>query len=222
MIIKVCGLREPENLRAVEDCGADWTGLISYPRSPRHVPADALLPPARTLRWGVFVNAPLPDIVRCAAAWGLRGVQLHGQESPALCRALRRRGLWVMKALGVRCAADLERAAAYAGSCHYLLFDTPCPGYGGSGRAFSWQLLRHYRGPLPFLLSGGIGPHSLPALAALRHPLWAGIDVNSRFEYRPGLKNTALLGPFIAAVRQLFPRPQTFYLPSNIQPHEPN
>ena len=90
MIIKVCGLREPENLRAVEDCGADWTGLISYPRSPRHVPADALLPPARTMRWGVFVNAPLPDIVRCAAAWGLRGVQLHGQESPALCRALRR------------------------------------------------------------------------------------------------------------------------------------
>ena len=87
---------------------------------------------------------------------------------------------------------------------------------------FDWTLLRHYRGPLPFLLSGGIGPRSLPALAALRHPLWAGIDVNSRFEYRPGLKNTALLGPFIAAVRQLFPRPQTFYLPSNIQPHEPN
>lgn len=206
MIIKVCGMRDPDNIRAVEQqCCPDWMGMIAYPRSPRYVSGTPTRLPLRAMRWGVFVNAPLDEILRQSEAWKLQGIQLHGSETPDLCYGLRQRGFRVMKALGLLTPDDVDKTNTYADCCHYLLFDTPCTGHGGSGRTFNWQLLNLYQGPTPFLLSGGIGPDSLPALSRLHHPQWAGIDLNSRFETAPGVKDATLLQHFIQAVRRNFP-----------------
>ena len=201
MIVKVCGLTEAKNIRQVEQCGADLLGFICYAGSPRFVPRAPAYLPRRARRIGVFVNAPLEYILRRAAELGLHGVQLHGSEPPALCQTLRRKGLTVIKAFVPRQAADLTAAEAYADACHYFLFDTPCPQHGGSGRTFDWTLLRHYRGDVPFLLSGGLRPDSLDALRAFSHPRWAGIDLNSGFETRPGMKDIGALAGFINAIK---------------------
>jgi phosphoribosylanthranilate isomerase len=139
----------------------------------------------------------------------LNGVQLHGSETPAQCRQLHERGLTVIKAVGS--AANLDAAAApYAtadSGCDLLLFDTACATHGGSGRSFDWGLLDTYTCPVPFLLSGGINPQSLAALAELRHPMWRGVDLNSGFETAPALKNIESLRIFINQFRTLkFPQ----------------
>ena len=204
MIVKVCGLTEAENIRQAEQCGADLLGFICYAGSPRFVPrAPAYLPQAAQ-RIGVFVNATKEYILHRAAELGLHGVQLHGAESPALCRALRREGLTVIKAFALRRPEDLTATEGYTDVCRYFLFDTPTPRYGGSGRAFDWALLSHYRGTVPFLLSGGLRPDSLDALRAFSHPRWAGIDLNSGFETRPGVKDIGALAGFIRDVKTTF------------------
>ena len=201
MIVKVCGLREADNIRAVEAVGADWAGFIFHPRSPRYV----AVPPAylpRCRRVGVFVNAGAADILRRVAGFGLSAVQLHGDEAPSLCAALRARGLTVIKAFPVATEESLAATVRYAGACDYFLFDTPTALRGGSGRPFRWELLQAYAGPVPFLLSGGLSPAALPALCAFRHPCWAGVDLNSGFELAPGRKDAARLALFIHSLRE--------------------
>ena len=202
MIVKVCGMTEADNIRQVEQCGADWMGFICYDRSPRFVPAAPSYLPRRARRIGVFVDAGYADIIRRTDELGLHGVQLHGSEPPALCRALRKAGLTVVKTFALSHADGLEATADYADVCDFFLFDTPCPQHGGSGRAFDWQLLNGYRGHVPFLLSGGLRPESLDALASFSHPRWAGIDLNSGFETRPGLKDANALVAFLTSLRE--------------------
>ena len=161
MIVKVCGLTEAENIRQVEQCGADLLGFICYDRSPRFVPRAPAYLPQTAQRIGVFVNATQAYILHRVAELGLHGVQLHGAEPPALCRALRREGLTVIKAFALRRPEDLTATEGYTDVCRYFLFDTPTPRYGGSGRAFDWALLSHYRGTVPFLLSPPLGRHRL-------------------------------------------------------------
>ncbi|MDR1918776.1 MAG: phosphoribosylanthranilate isomerase, partial [Tannerellaceae bacterium] len=124
-------------------------------------------------------------------------LQLHGDESPELCHSLQKRGFSLIKAFSIAGAADLKRTAAYEGRTDYFLFDTACPGYGGSGKSFDWSLLDAYEGETPFLLSGGVQPGSLEAIRRFRHPRFAGIDLNSGFESAPGLKDIDKLTPFI-------------------------
>ena len=201
MIVKVCGMREPENFRAVEQAGADWMGFICYEGSPRHVSGVPQYLPAQTKRVGVFVNAGLEEILARAEELKLDYVQLHGTESPDLCIGLRCHGLHLIKAFAPRTPDDFGQTIPYLPLCDYLLFDTPCTGFGGSGKAFDWDLLRHYKGTTPFLLSGGIRPESLEALSRFRHPRWAGIDLNSGFETAPAMKDARKLKAFIEAVR---------------------
>lgn len=197
MIVKVCGMREAENIRAVEQAGADWMGFIFYPRSPRFVPEPPAYLPLSVRRVGIFVNAREADILPRAAAFRLDLVQLHGKEHPQLCERLQQEGLKVIKAFAPKQAEDFTATADYEGCTDYFLFDTPTASYGGSGRSFDWDLLRHYTGRTPFLLSGGLRPDSLEALKRFRHPCWAGIDLNSGFETAPGRKDAELLQSFI-------------------------
>lgn len=197
MIVKVCGMREAENIRAVEQAGADWMGFIFYPRSPRFVPEPPAYLPLSVRRVGVFVNAGEADILPRAAAFRLDLVQLHGKEHPQLCERLQQEELKVIKAFAPKQAEDFTATADYEGCTDYFLFDTPTASYGGSGRSFDWDLLRHYTGRTPFLLSGGLRPDSLEALKRFRHPCWAGIDLNSGFETAPGRKDAELLQSFI-------------------------
>jgi phosphoribosylanthranilate isomerase len=103
----------------------------------------------------------------------------------------------MMKAISVSCKEDIEAWRDYADCVDYLLFDTKCPTAGGSGQQFDWQLLDAYDGDIPFLLSGGIGPGDAPRVKAFSHPRCIGIDLNSRFELQPGLKDVDALRSFI-------------------------
>lgn len=210
MLIKVCGMREPDNIRRLQEMPVDWIGLIFYPPSPRFFTADdcavAALdslrekphPPRRV---GVFVNASAEQMMETATRYRLDYLQLHGNESPDTCYALQKRGYAVIKAFPIASEEDLLQTEVYEGRADYFLFDTKCSGYGGSGRAFDWQILASYHGATPFLLSGGIRPESLDALLRFSHPRWVGIDLNSGFEIRPGEKDIDRLRSFITSIK---------------------
>lgn len=213
-LIKVCGMRHADNIRQVEALGPDWMGLIFWPRSSRYVDRRPDYLPTRARRVGVFVDQPADEIVRIARDYRLDAIQLHGHETPADLRRLRAvldadldaiRGTApvLIKAFSISTAADLKRTADYDGTADYLLFDTKTPLAGGSGRQFDWRVLDAYHGTTPFLLSGGIGPDDTGRLAAFHHPRCIGIDLNSRFELEPGLKDVEKLKTFIKKIREL-------------------
>jgi len=222
MLIKVCGMRDAENIRAVERLGIDMIGMIFVPKSPRYVamqPSLAGILPDRASeslladvhspsRVGVFVDDMPQHIIACVYNFSLDYVQLHGHESRTLIENLRatidpdiRPGVKIIKAISVAEADDLRATEEYEGAADMFLFDTKCATAGGSGRQFDWSLLERYHGPTPFLLSGGIGPDDVAAVRAFGHPQCVGIDVNSRFETEPGMKDVDLLRAFVDAVR---------------------
>jgi phosphoribosylanthranilate isomerase len=200
MIIKICGMRDGDNIRAVEKLDIDWMGFIFYPGSRRYVPdedefADAIQSCSK-IKVGVFVNEEQEEIVRKTAKYRLDYVQLHGDESPDFCRRLKEGGYAVIKAISVSSEMDLRQTSAYESSVDYFLFDTKSDAYGGTGKRFDWSVLKAYRGDVPFLLSGGIGSEHMCDLQEFRHPLWVGMDLNSRFEVAPALKDVAVIERF--------------------------
>lgn len=203
-LIKVCGMRQPENIRQVETInGVDILGFIFHPRSPRYVECLPDYLPTHARRAGVFVNEQREEVVRQTERFGLELVQLHGNESPDDCRYLRSTGVQVIKAFPVASLQDLEGVQNYESACDLLLFDTRCKGYGGSGKSFDWNILEAYEGDTPFLLSGGIGPESAEALCRFAHPRLAGYDLNSRFERSPGVKDARALRSFLEEIDSL-------------------
>lgn len=201
--IKVCGMRQSDNIRQVEALGIDIIGFIFWEASARYVAQKPDYLPA-CVRTGVFVNATPEYILSVVHDYGLSYIQLHGQESPEFCRnlclALHQNGLssvQLIKAFSISTPEDLTPVRQYESQCRFLLFDTKTPLPGGSGKQFDWQILQHYSGTLPFLLSGGIGPDDIKRLHEFHHPLCAGIDLNSRFEISPGVKDATLLKNFL-------------------------
>lgn len=190
-------MREAENIREVEGLGVDMMGFIFYPKSPRFVYELPHYMPTQAHRIGVFVNEEKQIVRTYADRYDLDYVQLHGQESPEYCRSLKANGIKLIKTFSIARSKDLQGIEAYEGICDYVLFDTKCEQYGGSGNQFDWELLNGYRGDTPFLLSGGIHTFSAPALNAFQHPRLAGFDINSRFELRPGLKDVARIKSFL-------------------------
>ena len=218
MIIKVCGMRNPENIREVEGLGIDWMGLIFFAGSPRKIMDNGQwtmdngdkrysncqlsIVNCQLKKVGVFVNASLEEMMETATAFRLDYLQLHGNETPEDCHALQKRGYSLIKAFSVATADDLERTSAYEGRVDYFLFDTKCDNYGGSGKQFDWSVLEAYHGETPFLLSGGLRPESTEAIRRFHHPRLAGIDLNSGFEIEPGLKDVEKLKRFIHDIKQ--------------------
>lgn len=207
MIIKVCGMREPGNIQALELLGIDWMGLIFWPRSKRYVSEVPSYLPRHIKRVGVFVDAGLDDIRQHIADYRLDLIQLHGQEQPALAEALK--PLPVIKAFNIASADDLRQTEAFEGIADYFLFDTRKPledtgGWhppGGTGEQFDWRVLTAYQGSTPFILSGGIGPDDVEAVRSFHHPQCVGIDLNSRFEQAPAFKDITKLSTFIKQLK---------------------
>ncbi len=199
MIRKVCGMREAGNIREVEALGIDWMGFIFWAHSARNVSLKPDYLPSRCKRVGVFVNAPMAFIREKVREFGLDILQLHGCEDADFIRQLRTElpSLSVVKALNVAREEDLEQSKRYEGLCDYFLFDTKAEKVGGNGKSFDWDILHSYKGDTPFLLSGGIGPDDKERLRAFHHPQMAGIDLNSRFEIRPAVKDIHLLKSFL-------------------------
>jgi len=197
-LIKVCGMTDGENIRAVEALGADLIGFIFYEKSPRRVPRVPSYLPVKAGRVGVFVNAAREEILRRNDAFAFDYIQLHGSESPAFCHSLREKdGLKVIKAFSIADEDSRLRVEGYEGSCDLFLFDTRSVGYGGSGKRFDWSIMEDYAEKTPFFLSGGLGPDSVDLLREFSHPLLDGYDLNSRFEIAPGQKDTVLLQHFL-------------------------
>ena len=274
-LIKVCGMRDAQNIREVAALGVNLIGLIFYPKSPRYVQSissDAgIIPDYNSLTpmplskgegskmldkqlkaektegearnkqsesahsksaqsespfnkvttplafgeghggeafkpsfVGVFVNDMPQNIVTAVYNYHLSYVQLHGDESPVMIDNLRRTlvpdivpEIKIIKAISVSSAEDLQRCKQYEGHADLFLFDTKCKGYGGSGQKYDWSVLDAYTGQTPFLLSGGIGPEDAERIHDFHHPRCIGIDLNSKFETAPGMKDVTKLQQFL-------------------------
>lgn len=206
LVIKVCGMREAENIREVEALGIDWMGLIFWPKSSRYVSERPDYLPRNVKRVGVFVDEAPEKIVSISRLYGLDYLQLHGHESITDINRLRQIIAdqdastippQLIKAFSIATASDLEQTKAYEGHVDYFLFDTKGPSVGGNGVQFNWEVLTAYQGHTPFLLSGGIGPEDAARIQAFHHPRCIGIDLNSRFELSPGLKDSHRLKTFL-------------------------
>lgn len=203
MVIKVCGMKYADNIKALDKIKPDMTGFIFHQASSRFVETVPEYMPSSSYRVGVFVNSDTEYILYKVREFGLHMVQLHGSESPEQCKAIRGEGIEIIKAFSLKTDNADTITAPYDGLCRYYLFDTPCTAYGGSGKTFDWTLTGSYHGKTPFLLSGGIKPESLERISAFRHPSFAGIDINSGFEISPGKKNTEAISDFIKRLRTL-------------------
>lgn len=197
-------MRNPENIKEITALDIDWMGFIFYPMSKRYVGegmgiVSPLVQGVRKV--AVFVNESEEEVLRVARAYSFDLVQLHGTESPDCCQTIRQSGVAVIKAFGMDASFDWSRLTAYTDRCDFFLFDTSTPNYGGSGQKFDWKVLDNYTCAIPFLLSGGIGPNDSDAVKAIKHPYFAGIDLNSKFESMPAWKEAALLRKFINQVR---------------------
>ncbi len=199
MKIKVCGMRDAGNIRDVAELGPDFMGFIFYARSPRYVGEGFVMPalPEGIRKTGVFVKESIENILRLAQQYGLDYVQLHSDETPEYCAEIKKAGLKILKAFAVEASFDFEQLKAFEGVADYFLFDTKGHGYGGHGRKFDWDILSGYEGNTPFLVAGGVSNDNVGELLKLEHPRFYGIDVNSRYEISPGVKD-------VGAVRELF------------------
>lgn len=200
MKLKICGMRDEENILAVLTLEPDYLGFIFYEKSSRY--ARRHLDPyfARDLdgvqKVGVFVNEDAFQIEDAIEQYGLDLVQLHGQESPELCAAIRQQGTAVIKVFSVGESFDFEVLQPYEGQVDYFLFDTQGKLPGGNGYTFNWRVLETYPSETPFFLSGGIGPEHRDLIDHLDLPALHALDVNSKFELRPGLKDAEKLKEF--------------------------
>jgi phosphoribosylanthranilate isomerase len=205
MKIKVCGMNHPENIKQTGSLPVDYMGFIFYPPSPRFAGNGILnstimndLSP-RIKRVGVFVSEAIPVLLSTIKRYPLDVVQLHGAETPDYCRTVKENcpALKIIKAFNLSEAADFDAAKEYEAVCDFFLFDTKTAKHGGSGEKFDWKIIECYQGKTPFFLSGGISADDADAIKNIHHPRLYGIDLNSRFEIRPGIKDVNLLQTFI-------------------------
>ena len=199
MIVKVCGMRDAQNIRDVEKLGVDWIGMIFWPQSKRFVAEVPSYLPKHQKRVGVFVDAPLEDIRQHISDYQLNIIQLHGQESPDYVKALK--PYTTIKAFNIAKADDLVQTEQYEGIADYFLFDTKGLMVGGNGQKFDWSVLTAYHGKTPFLLSGGIGLDDAESVNSFHHPSCIGIDLNSRFEVSPAFKDIDKLKTFLGKIK---------------------
>lgn len=201
MKVKVCGMREPENIRQVAALQPDYMGFIFYRNSKRfakgHITPELLAElPASIKKTGVFVNASSAEIKSVVEKYKLDAVQLHGSESPKQCDEARQLGVEVIKVFSVDDRFAFENTLLYENYADYFLFDTRGKEYGGNGFPFDWELLKGYLSTKPYFLSGGLNPDNIMHLSKVRPAPYA-IDVNSGFEQEPGLKK-------VGELRELF------------------
>jgi phosphoribosylanthranilate isomerase len=208
MMVKVCGMRDPENIQSLVHIKPDLLGLIFYPESKRYV---GKLDPKKTVRLaentklvGVFVDETPESIKPIVDRFNLRYVQLHGGETVETATNLSDYGIGVIKAFGVDETFNFDVLKDFVGSVDYFLFDTKSKEKGGTGKKFSWELLNAYHLEVPYFLSGGISPDDFREIRDLQKhdKRLAGVDINSRFEDSPGYKNIRAIHEFIENINK--------------------
>lgn len=197
MKLKICGMKHASNIAAVAALEPDYLGFIFYPKSPRfisEISAELIkyVPPSIKTT-GVFVDEELETVKANVLKYNLKAVQLHGQESVAFCAAIKATGVEVIKAFGISQDFDFKQLTPYLDIVDAFLFDTQTPAHGGSGKVFDWTLLTAYPFDRPYFLSGGIDLMHITTINNINDPRLYAIDVNSRFELEPGLKDVEKL-----------------------------
>jgi phosphoribosylanthranilate isomerase len=208
MNIKVCGITQLKQLQQLEAINIDFAGLIFYKESPRYVGDKLSKKEIKSADFdlkkvGVFVNPELIDVLDAIDDYGLDAVQLHGDETPGICDDLSSE-VEVIKAFRIKDGdADIDAMVKeYDEVCDYYLFDKASDySIGGTGKQFDWGILKKAKIEKPFFLSGGIGPDDAAKIKAFRHPDFFGIDINSRFEKEPGIKDMGLVLGFKQALK---------------------
>lgn len=212
-------MRDADNIRDISALGVDMIGLIFYPPSPRYVQqfssGAGIIPDyapdmgKTPLRVGVFVDDMPQNIVTRVYNYKLDYIQLYGNEPRETLENLRatidpdiKPKIKIIKAISVSSAEDIKKYKEYVGAADLFLFDTKCKTVGGSGEQFDWQVLQAYDGDVPFLLSGGIGPDDAERIKNFHHPKCIGIDLNSKFEIEPALKDVEKLKQFLVKVKK--------------------
>ncbi|WP_445737957.1 phosphoribosylanthranilate isomerase [Mariniflexile sp.] len=218
--LKVCGMKYQDNIQQVAALQPDYLGFIFYDKSARHF--DGIIPklPESIKRVGVFVDAELDDVIEKIKTHNLQAVQLHGEETPEYCEALKKRHsefiseshhenlkqvlidktIEIIKVFSIKKEFNFDVLKPYEAVCDYFLFDTKGKLPGGNGYTFDWNVLKNYPSTKPFFLSGGIGLEEVENLKQFQQSKASkycyAIDVNSRFEIEPGLKNIEKLKIF--------------------------
>lgn len=200
--IKVCGMRNPHNITDVDEIKPDYIGMIFYPDSPRNMDKNPdAIPETNAKKVGVFVDASVETIIKKAREFKFNIVQLHGNESPEICDELTELGYKVFKAFKINDETNVNEIEPYKGKCQAFLFDTKTNKPGGSGKKFNWDKLNELGNIAPFFLSGGISVGDADAIMELKYENLIGIDINSKFEIEPGLKDETLIKNFMESVQ---------------------
>ncbi|MFN4764455.1 phosphoribosylanthranilate isomerase [Gillisia sp. Q332] len=210
--LKVCGMKFQENILEIASLKPDYMGFIFYGKSPRNFENEIPEISSETKKTGVFVNASANFILEKASRYNLHAIQLHGEENPQFCTQLRTElkkiqetsEVEIIKVFSVNDEFDFEVLFPYEDEVDYFLFDTKGKNKGGNGIAFNWDILKAYPSEKPFFLSGGIGIEELVSIKSLiaefrkkgKQDLLYAIDVNSKFEIEPGVKNMEVLAKF--------------------------
>ena len=207
--IKVCGITQFKQLQQLEALNVDYAGLIFYKESPRYMGGKLSGKEIKNADFdlkkvGVFVNPSYSDLLDAIDDYGLDIVQLHGNETPEMCQDLSE-DVEVIKAFRIEdSTADIDKMVeAYDAVCDYYLFDTAGlkESFGGTGKQFDWSILNKAKIEKPFFLSGGIGPDDAAKVKSFKHPDFFAIDVNSKFETEPGVKDMAAILKFMQAFK---------------------
>jgi phosphoribosylanthranilate isomerase len=189
---KVCGMRNPENIAEVAQINPDFMGFIFYHKSPRLVNGQSLLAIKNLIavqKVGVFVNEDVRNILTTVTNYNLNCVQLHGNESLETVKVISLLGIKIIKVFRITDRLPLDNMELFAPFVSYFMFETYTPNYGGSGKKFDWTLLAKYDHSTPFFLSGGIDLDNIDEIKSMKINGLLAIDVNSRFETEPGVKN---------------------------------
>ena len=208
--IKVCGMKDPENMLALEMLAPDYMGLIFYDKSPRFFDAALQQDHLKMKKTGVFVDASEEFILKKIEKYNLDALQLHGHESSEFCLNLKKKlseenkQPELIKVFSIKEEFDFDVLQPYENVVDYFLFDTKGKNKGGNGINFNWEVLKKYPSTTPFFLSGGIGLEEVSAIKELqqfftkenKEELFYAVDLNSRFETAPGLKDTEKLKIF--------------------------
>ncbi|NQX87023.1 MAG: pyridoxal-phosphate dependent enzyme, partial [Flavobacteriaceae bacterium] len=206
MRIKVCGMKYPENIKKVASVEPDFIGFIFYKNSPRCVDKASFSQQEsiahKINKVGVFVNSSIDYILENVRNYQLDFVQLHGDESLDFVKAISKAPVKLIKAFAIHSGFDWTQLKIYSNYVSYFLFDTSCSQYGGSGKKFNWEFLNKYQEAIPFFLSGGIAITDVETVLKLNIPQLYGIDVNSKFEIQPGLKDVVLIERLVGKLKQ--------------------
>ena len=194
-------MKETENIKEISALNPDYLGFIFWEKSKRNMTLDSIPELLETTKKvGVFVDASIQEIATKINQYQLDIIQLHGNETTIFCKNVKKLGVEVIKVFSVESNFNFSKLKEYVFVVDYFLFDTKGKLLGGNGITFDWNILENYHFNVPYFLSGGIGTTEIDGLKGfLKSPAankCFGIDVNSRFEKKPGIKNKIKLQKF--------------------------